>query len=137
MRYANLITISLLAVTLAACGGSSGLSTQPPPPPPPPPPPVTTPPANTNEVAITNDAFTPTNISVPVNTTVTWTWNTCGSDAYGYATCESHNVLFDDGATSGAQNSGTFARTFATAGTFNYHCSIHGAAVMSGTVVVQ
>jgi len=67
---------------------------------------------------------------------VTWTWNTCGSDGYGI-TCVMHDVLFDDGATSGAQNSGTFARTFATAGTFNYHCSIHGAAVMSGVVTVQ
>lgn len=136
MRYAHLITISLLASALVACGGSSGLSTQPPPPPPPPPP-VNTPPATTNEILITNDAFTPTNITVPVNTTVTWTWNTCGPDGYGYSSCESHNVLFDDGATSGSKSSGTFARTFAAAGTFNYHCSIHGAAVMSGTVVVQ
>jgi plastocyanin len=134
MRYAHLITISLLASTLVACGGSSGLSTQPPPPPPPPP---VTPPANPNNVVITNDAFTPTNMSVPVNTTVTWTWNTCGSDGYGGSACGTHDVLFDDGATSGAQDTGTFARTFATAGTFNYHCSIHGAAVMSGTVTVH
>ncbi len=136
MRYAHFITISLLASALVACGGSSGLSTQPPPPPPPPPP-VITPPANTNEVVITNDAFTPQNISVPVNTTVTWTWNTCGTDYYGTPTCVAHDVLFDDAATSGAKSEGTFTRTFATAGTFKYHCSIHGAAVMSGTVVVQ
>lgn len=31
---------------------------------------------------------------------------------------------------------GVYAHTFANAGTFGYHCTIHGAAVMSGSVTV-
>ena len=45
---------------------------------------------------------------------------------------------FDDGSniSSGSQSSGTFSRTFTAAGTYKYHCTIHGSA-MSGQVVVQ
>ena len=137
MQFRQLAILTLIATGAAACGGSSGGNgTEPPPPPsnqPSPPPP----PAATNEITIANDSFTPSSITVPVNTTVTWTWNSCTSDGYGYTGCTSHNVTFDDGTASATQNSGTFARTFATAGTYQYHCSIHGAAVMSGKVVVQ
>jgi plastocyanin len=71
---------------------------------------------------------------------VTWKWDSCSDPgAYGgYSTCVSHNVTFDDGSnlSSGSQSSGTYSRTFPAAGTYKYHCSIHGAA-MSGQVVVQ
>ena len=136
MRFRHLAILTLIATGAAACGGSSGGNgTEPPPTTPPP----TTPPPTTaaNEITIANDSFTPSSITVPVNTTVTWTWNSCTSDGYGYSGCTSHNVTFDDGTASATQDTGTFARTFATAGTYQYHCSIHGAAVMSGKVVVQ
>ena len=68
----------------------------------------------------------PVTIPAP-GTTVTWQW---APDAV------EHNVTFDDGPQSPTQSSGTFPRTFANAGTYAYHCTIHGAAVMHGTVTV-
>ncbi|HET6576764.1 MAG TPA: plastocyanin/azurin family copper-binding protein [Gemmatimonadales bacterium] len=79
-------------------------------------------------VTVGNNFFSPVDISVPAGSTVTWTW------AAGDTT---HNVTFDDGsATSPTQTSGNFQRTFTAPGTFAYHCSIHGAALMHGTVTV-
>ncbi len=72
--------------------------------------------------------FSPTNITVAPNGTVTWNWNSGGVI---------HDVTFvTDGSKSGPKSSGTFQKTFPTAGTFNYFCSIHGQA-MSGTVTVS
>ena len=71
-------------------------------------------------------SFSPAALTVPVNTTVTWNWSSGGVV---------HNVTFQDGTTSGNKSSGSFQRTFGTAGTFSYLCTIHGAA-MSGTVTV-
>ena len=127
---------AILAVaftTIAGCGGggASGPTENNHTPPPPP--------GTPNSVVITNNAFTPGDLTVSRNATVTWTWNTCtGGDGYGAGeTCIAHDVVFDDAAAgSGAQSSGTFARLFGTTGTFTYHCSIHGTA-MSGKVVVQ
>lgn len=117
-RYITLGTL----VLAAACGGSGDPSS-----------PIggtgtTTPPgsaATTNGVAVLDNRFNPTVTTVIPGTTVTWTW---GGSA-------SHNVTFDDGAPSTSMTSGTFTRAAATAGTFDYRCTIHGAA-MSGTVVV-
>lgn len=101
---------------------------------------VPQPPAGTaNSVIVNNNSFAPSDLSVAKGATVTWTWNSCsGGDGYGVGeVCVAHNVVFDDaGAGSGSQSSGTFSRAFAAAGTFPYHCAIHGAA-MSGKVVVQ
>jgi plastocyanin len=85
---------------------------------------------------VTNDAFTPGTKTVAVGTTVKWAWNSCTGDAYSGQTCTSHSVTFDDGATSPTQDQGTFERSFSVAGTYKYHCSIHGAA-MSGTITVE
>jgi len=89
-------------------------------------------------VSVTNDAFSPATKTISTGTTVKWAWNTCSGDPYygGTTTCVSHSVTFDDGATSPTQDQGTFERTFNTAGTFNYHCLIHGSA-MTGTITVQ
>lgn len=127
----------LLGVILGlGCGGggsatgpssSTGGTTNPPPPPP------------ANTVTVANNSFTPATLTVPAGTTVTWNWNTCsGGDAYGNGqTCVSHSVVMDDNSlASDTQSSGSFEHTFATAGTYPYHCSVHGAA-MSGKIVVQ
>ena len=72
--------------------------------------------------------FEPTGFAAATGATVTWFWSPGGV---------THNIVFDDNAPgSGNKSSGTFARTFTTAGTYPFHCSIHGAAVMSGTVTV-
>jgi plastocyanin len=90
---------------------------------------------------VENNAFNPGTTTVPVGSTVKWTWDTCTStqDPYGYGTqtCVDHSVAWDAGATGSAtQSQGTYQRTFDVAGTYTYHCAVHGAA-MSGKVVVQ
>lgn len=81
--------------------------------------------STSNAISIIDNSFSPSATTVPVGTTVTWTWN--GSNQ--------HNVTFDDGTKSATQSSGTFDRKFDAAGTYKYHCTIHGAA-MSGSVTV-
>jgi plastocyanin len=115
---------------LFGCGGSGGGTTGP----------LnnTLPPAN--GISVENNLFSPAAKTVTTGTAVVWAWNSC-TDNGGYSggqTCVTHDIVFDDGATSsGPMSQGTFTRTFATAGTYNYHCSIHGAAVMSGSITVQ
>jgi len=123
------VCTTLAIVCTFGCGGSGGDTTSP----------VTTtgntpPPAD--GVSVSNDQFTPGTKTVAVGTAVNWSWNSCTSDPYYGETCVSHSVTFDDGVTSPTQDKGSFSRTFAVAGTYNYHCSIHGAA-MSGSITVQ
>lgn len=77
-------------------------------------------------VAIKDFSFDPGAAAVKVGDKVTWT------NQGGVA----HTVTFDEGGidSGSLQAGGTFAQTFATAGTFAYHCSIHSS--MTGTVVV-
>ena len=79
-------------------------------------------------VAVRNNVFDPATLSVPLNSTVTWQWNSGGVE---------HNVTFQTGPSSENQASGSFARAFPTAGTYTYVCTIHGAQVMSGVVTVS
>lgn len=77
-------------------------------------------------VSVGDNFFDPTATTIAAGGQVTWTW----------AGSASHNVTFSTGSNSATQTSGTFNRTFPTAGTFNYQCTVHGAS-MSGTVTVQ
>ena len=112
----------LVAVALAACSGSSGsaaptsATSQAP----------AAPAGGATAVTIKDFAFSPASNSVPTGSKVTWT----NSDT------TAHTVTFDDGsADSGNLAPGsTFDQTFATAGTFAYHCTIHSQ--MHGTVTV-
>ena len=77
-------------------------------------------------------AFSPATLTIKAGTAVTWK-NT---------TTASHTVTSDDGKSfdSGTSNpitaqTGTFSFTFATAGTFAYHCAIHP--FMKATIIVQ
>lgn len=90
----------------------------------------------TLSVTVTNNTFTPGATTITHGSTVQWTWNTCTGDGYSTESCVEHTVTFDDGPTSQLQDRGTFSRTFNTAGTFKYHCTVHGAA-MSGEVKVE
>ena len=111
-------TMALLASLLAAsvgCGGGGADTTTGPP----------TPPAGSNTVTVGTNFFSPASLAIATGATVTWQW------ASGAAT---HNVTFDDQVHSSDQSSGSFARTFTAAGTFPYHCTIHG---MQGTVTVS
>ncbi len=119
---------------LFGCGGSGGSSSGNPTGP------VTQPGGNNNPpsdaISVTNDAFSPASKTVATGTQVNWNWNTCTGDVYSGQTCVSHSVTFDDGVTSATQDKGTFTRTFTAAGTYAYHCKVHGAA-MAGTIVVN
>ena len=121
-RMIRLALTLLIGASFAACSGDdpgtgSGNGTTPPPPPP----------TATNAVNVVDNDFNPTSVTVSVGTTVTWTW-------FGV---NPHTVTFDDGVgNSFQQTGGTHTRQFSAAGTFPYHCTIHGTP-MSGTVVVQ
>ncbi len=80
------------------------------------------------DISMYNMAFSPATKTVAKGTVVKWTNN----DGY------SHTVTSDDGTTFDSGNivgGGTYSYTASVAGTFNYHCTIHGVA-MSGTLIV-
>lgn len=83
------------------------------------------------EVTIGDNFFRPASVTVTrVEGEATVSWNWTGRNQ--------HNVTFDAGGpNSVTQTSGSFNRTFTDAGTFTYICTIHGRAVMSGTIEVQ
>jgi plastocyanin len=73
--------------------------------------------------------FTPSSVTINVGDTVTWT------NGGGF-----HDVQADDGSFGNQPSSSwTFSHTFTAAGSFGFHCSIHGApgSGMFGTVIVQ
>ena len=121
-RLATASFTVLAVIALAACSGSSSsaaataAASQAP----------AAPAGGATAVSIKDFAFSPASDSVPTGSKVTWTNNDTTA----------HTVTFDDGsADSGNLAPGsTFDHTFATAGTFAYHCMIHSS--MHGTVTV-
>ena len=116
--------IAVLALAAAGCGGGGGDGGTGPGPGPGPGPQTCT--STSSSVTVANNSFTPRCTTVGTNTTVTWTWESGGTE---------HNVTFGSGTSSGNQGSGTFQRAFPTAGTFAYSCSLH--AGMNGEIRVQ
>lgn len=100
----------------ATAGGAGGPAASP-----------SSPAAQGNAVAIVDFGYEAASVTVKVGATVTWT-NTGSA---------SHTATADDGSFDSKSLAGgkAFSQTFATAGTFAYHCAIHPA--MKGTVVVQ
>ena len=89
--------------------------------------PLTTPSLQTQSVSISNFAFNPGSITIPVGATIIWTNN----DSVPHTVSSDTNIF-----TSGTLNPGqTFRFTFNNKGTFSYHCSIHIS--MTARVVVQ
>ena len=82
---------------------------------------------SSNEVFIQSFAFSPSTITISVNTTVTWT----NKDAAAH-TVTSDIALFDSG---NLATNATYSHQFTTIGTFNYHCTYHPA--MLAKVIVQ
>ena len=79
-------------------------------------------------VSVMDEFYSPKDVTVAVGGTVTWTWR-----AQELHTVTSDTGVFDS---SPPKSSGTFSFTFTSAGTFPYHCLVHGFH-MSGTVTVQ
>ncbi len=80
-----------------------------------------------SSVSIAGIAFNPQTITVTAGTTITWTNN----DGVSH-TVTSDTSLFDSGTISPG---GTYSHTFATTGTFAYHCKFHPG--MMGSVIVN
>ena len=85
--------------------------------------------AATTSVSVEDNKYVPPTVTINVGDTVHWTW--AGANPHTVTATDSS---FDSGA---SKTSGTFDHTFNTPGTFTYFCKVHGAQVMSGTVVVQ
>ena len=84
-----------------------------------------------SKVCMTNAlSFNPSTLTITAGTTVTWQngsiTHTVTSDAGSAQTFDSGNI----------GNGGTFTQTFNTAGTYAYHCKIHVASGMTGTITV-
>ena len=118
-KISGLIGALVLAIGMASCGGDSLGPTCP-----------------ANTFCLLATSFSPTSLSVPVGTTVTWQNMTT-----------LHNVIWDDAAGAAAAGAGdgtgdmqnfsspaTHTRKFTTAGTFAFHSTIH--AGMAATLVV-
>ena len=80
-------------------------------------------------ITVSDNAFTPNTLTVPVNSTVTFSW--AGPTA-------PHNLTFAAAAgapaNEGNRTNGSITRDFTTAGTFNYQCTNHVG--MTGSVTV-
>src|SRR4029077_12562427 len=72
-----------------------------------------------SNIDIADNSFTPSTVTIPVHTMVTWTWT--GANL--------HNVTFTAAtgvpANIGNMTTGSASRTFDTAGTFQFRCTNH------------
>ena len=114
--YPFVLLVLISAVFMISCGKSSGYGSS------------NTPPANSGtSVSIINMSFSPVNLTVTAGSTVKWTNN----DGMIH-TVTSDNGSFDSGNLAGGAS---YSKTFSTAGTFPYHCTIHPG--MTGTITVK
>jgi plastocyanin len=127
------LSVLVVGLALTGCGSSGGTE--------PAPPAGGAPPGGGGTgvtVTVSNNDYSPGQVSVAQGTTVTWRWDSCSGDGYGGQVCTSHSVTFDDGGASAPpRNDGSFARTFTTAGNYTYYCTAHGRTAMAGNVTVQ
>lgn len=79
-------------------------------------------------VSIKSYNFNPTTVNIRVGETITWT----NEDS------APHTIVSDSGkeiSSSSLSNGQTYSHTFSTAGTYDYHCSIHPS--MKATIIVK
>jgi len=85
-------------------------------------------PSTASVIATATNQFTPASVDISVGGTVTWTFQAVA-----------HNVTFASGGGAptniGNSTNTDVSRTFNTAGTFTYDCTLHGG--MTGTVIVH
>jgi plastocyanin len=119
MSAATFITISLLTGISCSKSGSSGYNSS------------TTPPpsVSADEIQVYNMKFSPATLTVKKGTTVKWK----NEDSYAHTATSNDSTTFNTGNIAAGV---TAAYTTTTAGTFDYHCTIHGLA-MAGTLVVN
>ena len=83
-------------------------------------------------ITVGDDFYNPGSPTIAAGTFVVWTW----------AGMHFHNIVWDTSPTlvqsSGTpKTSGTFTLRLTQSGTYTYHCEVHGAAIMSGTITVN
>jgi plastocyanin len=83
--------------------------------------------AESAQIEMSDDVFKPAQLTVPAGTTVTWVNH--GTKAH---TVVSNDKTFDSGL---VNVGGQFAHTYATPGSYPYHCAPH--AKMIGVIVVK
>ena len=116
---AYLFTVLCMVTFISCSKNSSGYNTTSNP----------TPSGPSNQVSMYNMKFSPATLTVKLGTTVTWK----NDDTYAHTATSNDGKTFDTGNIAGGA-SGSY--TTVTAGTFDYHCTIHGSS-MSGTLVVN
>lgn len=82
---------------------------------------------STHNVMISGFAFSPSTLTIKAGDTVTWT----NQDSVA------HTVVSDSGSEISSPSipqGGSYSHTFTSAGTYNYHCSIHPS--MTGQIIV-
>ena len=129
--FVSLLALIFVIVVIAiSCGKSSDTSTP-------------TPPAGggggggaaSDAVSINAMSYSPKTLTVAKGTVVKWTNN----DSYAHTVTSNDGTSFDSKTISGGDaysGGGVYSYTANTAGTFEYHCTIHGV-TMAGTLVVN
>ena len=124
MKTKNYFILNLLATVILfigfSCGKGSSYSSSP------------NPPAgggSGNGISMYNMAYSPASKTVAKGTVVTWTNN----DGYAHTVTSNDGTSFNSGTIDAGK---TYSYTANTAGTFAYHCTIHGVS-MSGTLIVN
>jgi len=118
-RLLIVVALLLLVPVGASCQGYGK--------PAPAPAPAPVPTAAGSSITISNFAFSPASLTVPVGTAVTWT----NKDSPTH-TISAKDSSFDSGSLA---TGATFSYTFSQKGTFEYSCKIHPS--MNGKVVVE
>ena len=105
------------AVLAGACGGGGA-------------PPAVSPGNLSFVIRVSDNVFTPANLTVPPGTSVTWEWS--GKNRHSvvgkFGSQDVHSPTH--------QGSGELSLTFHTIGAWHYQCGVHGQA-MSGNVTVE
>jgi plastocyanin len=112
------LAVISLAIGCSKSSNDDGYGNNPPPPPG----------GSGNNITINSMSYSPSSKTVAKGTVVKWINNDVSA----------HTVTSDDGKTFDSGNiaaGGNYSYTADTAGTFKYHCTIHGTA-MAGTLVV-
>jgi plastocyanin len=81
-------------------------------------------------VAISDNQFSPDEVTVGVNNEVIWEWS--GNNPHSVVGTFNGEEVRSPTLT----GSGTFPFSFSQAGTFEYQCGVHGAS-MSGAVIIE
>jgi plastocyanin len=82
---------------------------------------------SSHSVTLKNIRFHPSTLSIHRGDSVTWLWRDSGTE---------HNVT-GHSFRSRTQTRGSFTVRFAHAGSFSYHCTIHGHEGMKGKIIVH